>query len=71
MFHLLRVTENARLQNVDAEQIMSMFSAAEERTPNSTICYICCVIQGNKNYVLDFFDSLDEEKKELENRTIK
>uniref|UniRef100_X1ZQ66 Uncharacterized protein n=1 Tax=Capitella teleta TaxID=283909 RepID=X1ZQ66_CAPTE len=45
-------TSGARLHNIDAEQVMGMFSAAISRAPSATISHIASKIAGKKNYVL-------------------
>ena len=32
-------TLSARCHNIDAEEIMGMFSAAKQRAPNATLCF--------------------------------
>ena len=62
---LLQETESARLHNIDAEQVMGMSSAAKERAPKSTLCYMSCLIRGKKNKVVDVIDSLNNDNKEI------
>ncbi|XP_071787284.1 uncharacterized protein [Asterias amurensis] len=56
-------TESARCHNIDAEEIMGMFSASKERAPNATMCYLSSRIRAQKNKVVDFLDNLEEEKR--------
>ena len=48
--HKLRTeSESARCHNIDAEEIMGIFSAAKERVPNATLCYLSAKIRAQKN----------------------
>lgn len=61
---LKKETESARLHNIDAEQVMGMFSALKDKAPNATLCFISCKIRAQKNKVLDYLDGLTSEKRE-------
>jgi len=41
-------TKSARSHNIDAEEIMGMFSAAKKRSPNATLCYLSCRLRATK-----------------------
>ena len=56
-------TESARCHNIDAEEIMGMFSAAKENAPNSTLNYLSSKIRAQKNGVVEYLDSLEQEKR--------
>ncbi|KAK2151295.1 hypothetical protein LSH36_368g05017 [Paralvinella palmiformis] len=58
-----QTTESARCHNIDAEQIMGMFSAAKNNAPNATLNYLSSKIQAQRNGVVDYLDSLDQEKR--------
>ncbi|KAK2145658.1 hypothetical protein LSH36_666g01027 [Paralvinella palmiformis] len=60
---LKQETESARCHNIDAEQIMGMFSAAKNNAPNATLNYLSSKIQAQRNGVVDYLDSLDQEKR--------
>ena len=59
---LRKETESARCHNIDAEEIMGMFSAAKEGAPNATMCYLSSRIRAQKNKVVDYLDNLQSEK---------
>lgn len=61
---LTKETESARLNNIDAEQVMGMFSALKDHALNATLCYISCRIRAQKNGVVDYLDSLSLEKRD-------
>ena len=61
---LRKETRSARCHNIDAEEIMGMFSAAKSHAPNATLCYLSCTIRARKNRVVDYLDSLEVEKRE-------
>ncbi|CAM4599737.1 unnamed protein product [Leuciscus chuanchicus] len=61
---LKKETESACLHNIDAEQVMGMFSALKDKAPNATLCFISCKIRAQKNKVLDYLDGLTSEKRE-------
>ncbi|XP_064605780.1 uncharacterized protein LOC135470675 [Liolophura sinensis] len=58
---LRKETESARSHNIDAEEIMGMFSAAQKRSPNSTICHLSSKLRAQKNKVMDYLDRLDSD----------
>ncbi|KAK2140230.1 hypothetical protein LSH36_1428g00005 [Paralvinella palmiformis] len=60
---LKQETESARCHNIDAEQIMGMFSAAKNNAPNATLNYLSSKIRAQRNAVVDYLDSLDQEKR--------
>ena len=61
---LIEETESARTHNIDAEEIMGMFSAAKEHAPNATLCYLSSRIRAQKNCVVDYIDTLDTERRD-------
>ena len=61
---LRRETQTARLHNFDAEQVFGMMNAAKKRAPNASYCFLSSKIRSVKNKVVDFLNSLDEEKRE-------
>lgn len=58
-------TTSARSHNMDAEELIGMFSALKKKAPNATICYLSCKMRARKNNTVDYLDSLDKEKQEL------
>ena len=61
---LRKETESARAHNIDAEEIIGMFSAAQKRAPNATVCYLSSKLRAQKNMVVDYLDATDEETRE-------
>ena len=60
-----RKNQNLRCShNMDTEEIMSMFSAAKQCTPNSTMSYLWARLRATKNETVDFLDSLEEAERE-------
>ena len=44
-------TETARTHNMDAEEIMGMFSALKKRAPNATLAFLSAWVRAkNKSY---------------------
>ena len=41
-------SKSTRLNNIDCEELMGMFSAAQDRAPNSTLCYLSSKIRAQK-----------------------
>nr|XP_055059726.1 uncharacterized protein LOC129443265 [Misgurnus anguillicaudatus]XP_055059727.1 uncharacterized protein LOC129443265 [Misgurnus anguillicaudatus]XP_055059728.1 uncharacterized protein LOC129443265 [Misgurnus anguillicaudatus]XP_055059729.1 uncharacterized protein LOC129443265 [Misgurnus anguillicaudatus]XP_055059730.1 uncharacterized protein LOC129443265 [Misgurnus anguillicaudatus]XP_055059731.1 uncharacterized protein LOC129443265 [Misgurnus anguillicaudatus]XP_055059732.1 uncharacterize len=62
---LKQETASARSHNMDAEELMGMFSALKKKAPNATICYLSCKMRARKNNTVDYLDSLDKKKQEL------
>jgi hypothetical protein len=61
----LRATlSTARTHNIDAEEIMGMYSAAVARAPNSCTMYQSAVIRATKNKTLQHLDEMDETERE-------
>lgn len=62
---LRKETESTRCHNIDAEEIMGMFSAAKEWAPrNATMCHLSSRIRAQKNNVVDYLDNLKSEKRQ-------
>nr|XP_047136623.1 uncharacterized protein LOC124813509 [Hydra vulgaris] len=64
---LIKETQTARLHNIDAEEIMGMFSAAKHRAPNSTLCFLSSKLREIKNNVviiMYYIEKKDEDDKE-------
>lgn len=62
---LKQETTSARSHNMDAEELIGMFSALKKKAPNATICYLSCKMRARKNNTVDYLDSLDKEKRDL------
>ena len=58
-------TKSARSHNIDAEEIMGMFSAAKKRSPNATLCYLSCRLRATKNRTVALLDTLNPDEKEM------
>ena len=56
-------TESARCHNIDAEEIMGMFSATKDNAPNATLNYLSSKIRAQKNGVVDYLDNLEQDKR--------
>lgn len=61
---LKRETESARSHNIDAEEMMGMFSAAKQRAPNATLCHLSSKLCAKKNKTVDHLDTLSTEDKQ-------
>ena len=61
---LKKQTQSARSHNIDAEEVMGMFSAAKAKAQNATLCFLSSKIRGQKNKVVEYLDSLPLEKRE-------
>lgn len=57
-------TQSARTHNIDAEEIMGMFSSAQKRAPNVTLCYLSCKMRAQKNRTVDYLDAMPQEKRD-------
>lgn len=57
-------TASARSHNIDSEEIMGMFSAAQKKSPNATLCYLSCKMRACKNKTVAYIDNLSEERRE-------
>lgn len=51
-------SESARCHNIDAEEIMGMFSALKNKAPNATVCYLASKMRAQKNKTVDYLDSM-------------
>lgn len=61
---LKKETQSARSHNIDAEEIMGMFSAAKHRAPNATLCFLSSRMRAKKNRVLQYLNSMYRQKRE-------
>ena len=60
---LQKETESARMHNIDAEEIMGMYSSGKERSKNATIDFLAARMKAKKNKVVEYLDSLYEDKR--------
>ena len=61
---LRKETESARSHNIDAEEIMGMFSATKKKSPNATLCYISCKMRALKNRTFKYLDNLEKDTRD-------
>ena len=61
---LRKETESARSHNIDAEEIMGMFSATKKKSPNATLCYISCNMRALKNRTFKYLDNLNKDTRD-------
>ena len=61
---LKKQTESARSHNIDSEEVVGMFSAAQQRAPNATLHFLSSRIRAKKNCVTVYLDSLQEEQRD-------
>ena len=59
---LAEETGSARSHNMDAEEIMGMFSALQKKSPHATIYYLSCKMRAQKNRTGEFLDKMEELK---------
>ena len=57
-------TETAHSHNIDAEEIMGMFSALQKRASNATICYLSSKMRSQKNHSLEFLDGMNAKRRD-------
>ena len=57
-------TASARSHNIDAEEIMGMFSAAQQKSPNATLCFLSSRMRACKNKTVAYLDTLTNERRE-------
>ena len=46
---IMNQTKSARLHNIDSEELMGMFSAAKQKAPNATLCFLSSKLRACKN----------------------
>ena len=61
---LKRETKSARSHNIDAEEIMGMFSSAQHRAKNATISFLSARMRARKNQVVPYLDRMYKKKRE-------
>ena len=61
---LRRETQSARCHNMDAEEVMGMFSAGQERARNATLCFLSSRIRAKKNKVVPYLDAMSKQTRE-------
>ena len=61
---LAEETRWARSHNIDAEEVMGMFSPLKKKAPNATICFLASKMMAVKNRTVDYLDSMTTERRE-------
>ena len=61
---LRREASSARTHNIDAEELMGMFSALKQKSPNATMCYLSSRMRACKNHTVSYLDSLNHQKRD-------
>ena len=56
--------ESARSHNIDAEEVMGMFSSLKKKAPNATMCYLSCRMRACKNKTVQYLDQREEGRRE-------
>ncbi|ELT87136.1 hypothetical protein CAPTEDRAFT_189537 [Capitella teleta] len=54
---LLDQTRSARSHNMDAEEIMGMITAAQDRAPNASMCFVSSKICAQKNQTMRYLEN--------------
>ena len=49
---------------MDAEEIMSMFSALKKRAFNATLAFLSARMRAKKNHTIEYLDELHSERRE-------
>jgi len=57
-------TKSARSHNMDAEEVIGMFSAAKQKAVNATTCFLSCKMRAQKNRTIDYLDRLEKIKRD-------
>lgn len=61
---LVEETLSARNHNIDAEEVMGMFSAGKERAKNANLDFLVARMRAKKNHVVPYLDEMTEQKRE-------
>ena len=61
---LRKETESARLHNIDAEEIMGIFSAKKQRAKHASVPYMAACMRAKKNRTVESLDSMTEDQRE-------
>ena len=56
--------KSCRLNNIDCEEIMGMFSAAKNRAPNASLGYLSAQLRSKKNNTVLYLDNMDDKLKD-------
>ena len=61
---LRQESESAKSHNMDSEEIMGMFSAAQQKSPHATLCFLSSRMRACKNKTVAYIDALPVEQQE-------
>ena len=61
---LRKETDSARSHNIDSKEVMGMFSAAKQKSPNATLHFTSSKIRAQKNKVTQYLDGFSQEQRE-------
>ena len=66
------VTQSTRVHNMDAEEMVGLFSAAQNRAPNATMLYLSSKIKCTRNKTLVWLKNLntEEQRRHIELATL-
>jgi hypothetical protein len=68
---LKKQTESAKLHNMDAEEIVGMFSAAQQRATHATLCFQSAKIKAKKNKTMQFINHMTQHESRGQRQTVK
>ena len=57
-------TSSARLHNIDAEEVMGMFGAMQERAKHASMDFLVARMRAKKNAVVPYLDEMYEDERE-------
>lgn len=57
---LLEETKSARTHNIDAEELMRMYSSLKKKSSNATICFLSCKMRAKTNRTVEYLDAMNE-----------
>ncbi|KAK2168746.1 hypothetical protein LSH36_14g00031 [Paralvinella palmiformis] len=57
-------TKSARSHNMDAEEVIGMFSAAKQKATNATTCFLSCKTRAQNNRTVDYLNGLEKDKRD-------
>ena len=57
-----KVTGSTRVHNMDAKEMVGLFSAAQDRAPNATMLYLSSKIKTTRNKTVDWIQDQPEDQ---------
>ena len=60
---LRRETQSARCHNIDAEEVMGMFSVGQEMANNAPLCFLSARMRAKKNKVMTWAIGMARKKR--------